>query len=111
MKISKNWRRIADEVYRPFAERAGFEGMDFSEEAAFALYERETYGRGTVGNGNGFAEGKRLVDITVAMWMEDLYPTAVYPPILFPWELYEDPNLPDWWLDRVIPADRVWRKR
>lgn len=110
-KPTKNWQRLASEIYRPFAEGAGLSDYDFSEVAATALFERETFGKGAVAVSNGYAQGKRLVDITVAMWMEDLYPTATLPPLLFPWELYEDPGLPNWWLDKVIPADRTWRIR
>lgn len=37
------------------------------------------------------------MDITIAMWREDIQQG-----LLTKFELYEDPNLPDWWLDRVL---------
>lgn len=95
LRATRNWRRLADEIYRPFAERAGLGTYDFSPEAAESLFIFESTGRGSVDTNNGYAQGKRLADITVAMWIEDLYPQGTErPPTIFPWELYEDPNYP-----------------
>lgn len=105
--MTRKWKRIAMEVYKPFAMRAGFITSDFSDESAVALFEFESFGTGSILQNNGFAQGKRLVDITVAMWIEDMYSHGLdTPPMLFASELYSDPNLPNWWLDKVIPMDR-----
>ncbi len=70
IKISKKWRRIA-EIYKSFAK--DFPMADFGEEAAMDMYQHE--------NGiplpsrvksNGFQIGKRWMNVTVAMWKEDI---------------------------------------
>lgn len=100
MKISKRWRKIA-EVYKHFAKGATRTGFvcDFSENAAREMYIFESQGRGRIKPDNGFAIGKKWLDVTVAMWREDL---KANPPMLYAAELYSDPNLPDWWLDNVV---------
>ena len=70
--------------------------MDFSEDALFDLYVYESTGQGVVKPDNGYANGKKWMDVAVAQWKEDLWRT------LWPWELYDDPDLPDWWLDKVL---------
>ena len=76
----------------------GYEGLDWSDNALYSLYHYESIGRGfgDIKPDNGYAHGKKILSITVAMWKEDLYIT------LWPWELYEDPSLPHWWLDSVF---------
>ncbi len=73
--------------------------MDFTEDALFDLYVYESTGQGVVKPDNGYANGKKWMDVAVAQWKEDLWRT------LWPWELYEDPDLPDWWLDKVLGLD------
>lgn len=100
MKISKRWRKIA-EVYRHFAKGATETGFvcDFSENAAYEMYVFESQGRGRPKPDNGFAIGKKWLDVTVAMWLEDL---KAVPPLLHALELYSDPALPNWWLNKVM---------
>ena len=73
--------------------------MDFSPEACQALYLYESTGQGSIDPLNGFAVGKRYMDVAVAQWLEDMWVT------LWPWELYWDDDLPNWWLDRVLGLD------
>jgi hypothetical protein len=70
--------------------------LDFSDDMLWELYQYESNGVGKVSPQNGYGQGKKWMDVAVAQWREDLWRT------LFPWELYEDPNLPDWWLDKVL---------
>ncbi len=46
---------------------------------------------------NGYAIGKRWMEVTVRMWREDISKG-----LLFTWELYEDGRFPHWWLDEVL---------
>jgi hypothetical protein len=70
--------------------------MDFSDDALFDLYIYESTGQGVVRPDNGFANGKKWMDVAVAQWREDLWRT------LIPFELYGDTTFPHWWLDRVL---------
>jgi hypothetical protein len=70
--------------------------MDFSDDALYDLYIYESTGKGRVLANNGFANGKKWMDVAVAQWREDMWT------ILHPTELYDDPNLPHWWLDKVF---------
>lgn len=83
-------------IYEYFGK--GYSGLDWSECAMYDLYHQESFGSKVcqIQPNNGYAHGKKMLSITVAMWKEDLYIT------LWPWELYEDPNLPDWWLNSVF---------
>ena len=60
------------------------------------MYKSESTGRIKTSPDNGFAYGKRNLNVTVAMWNEDIYI------FLYPHELYSDPNLPNWWLDKIF---------
>lgn len=82
-------------LYRHFA-RDWEHCLDFSDEAMVEMYNWESYG-GSVSKTNGFAHGKKWLNVCVAMWKEDIAKCT-----LFKWELYDDPNLPDWWLDKVL---------
>jgi len=62
------------------------------------LYNHESFGT-RIGDKNGFAEGKKWMSVTIAMWMEDISQGN-----LMLYELYEDPNLPDWWLDSIFKS-------
>lgn len=70
--------------------------LDFSDEALLELYNYESYG-GSISSNNGFAAGKKYLNLQVTMWREDLIAGN-----LSKAELYEDPNLPKEWLDRVL---------
>jgi len=73
VKPSKRWRRRA-EIYRRFAGIAEGTGFvcDYSEDAARAMFTRESSGKGDVAADNGYAIGKSWLDVQLAMWREDL---------------------------------------
>lgn len=71
--------------------------LDFSDDSLFDLYLFESQGKGTIKPDNGYAHGKKWLNVNIAMWKEDIVRGN-----LFKSELYEDPNLPHWWLDMVL---------
>lgn len=75
--------------------------MDFSQQALEAMYLYESEGGQRPAADNGYAQGKKMMGVTVSMWREDLWVT------LHPQELYEDPDLPGWWLDKVLGISRA----
>ena len=83
------------EVYKHFS-KDWKHCLDYSEESMLELYYSESYGD-ECSYDNGFYIGKKYLNLTVAMWKEDI--SKGY---LFKNELYEDYNLPDWWLDKVL---------
>ena len=83
------------ELYKYFARNMSSK-LDFSEEAEVSLFNHESYGTALSPN-NGFAVGKRYLNLNVTMWREDLRRGW-----LFKHELYCDPELPHWWLDSVL---------
>lgn len=93
MYISKKWRAKA-ENYKWFARN--YPNADFSEEAVYAMYDYESTGNGFVnhydtvdGKVNGYALGKHLLDLQLAMWIEDM----ARPFMLTKYELLTDPEL------------------
>jgi hypothetical protein len=83
------------EVYRMFANDWK-DCLDFSDEALLELYNYESYG-GKISPSNGFAVGKKWLNLNVSMWKEDIEKG-----LLFKRELYDDPKFPHWWLDGVF---------
>lgn len=89
------------EVYRLFAQDWA-SCSTFTDDDIIELYNHESYGSPLRQHepgkpGNGFALGKRWLDVTLAMWLEDIRDG-----ILRRSELYEDGKFPHWWLDRVL---------
>ena len=68
MKISKKWKRMS-EIYKGFA--VDYPWADFSEAAEIQMFSHESTGTPVESN-NGYLLGKRTMDITVAMWKEDI---------------------------------------
>lgn len=59
--------------YRRTAKSQRVAGLDFSEAALRELFDWESRGVGGVDKGrNGYAYGKWCVDLSVAMWVEDI---------------------------------------
>lgn len=83
-------------IYKHFAK--DWNGLDFSDEALEEFYLNESRGLGTVKPNNGYTIGNKWINVVVEMWLEDMFIT------LLPHELYNDPNLPNWWLDKVISS-------
>ena len=84
------------------------DGHDFTDEAKVELFNHESYGTPLTPH-NGYALGKKWLNVQVAMWFEDMANG-----LLFKHELYEDPLFPHWWLDSVfkgktIKVDQWWR--
>ena len=61
------------------------------------MYLYESQGKPIKNKNNGFYWGKKHMDITITMWKEDIKKG-----LLFIWELYEDDNLPNWFLDKFM---------
>ena len=83
------------EVYKYFS-RDYEKILDYSDESMLQLYYSESYGD-QCNPLNGFFVGKRLLNVTLAMWKEDIERG-----LLRKIELYNDPDIPDWWLDKVL---------
>ncbi len=97
--MSENFLKMC-EIYVLFADGFG----DFSEKAKQEMYDYETYGKGelqteifTDKEPNGYAHGKKYMDVTVAMWIEDILDGY-----LQVGEIYKDPKYPRWWLDKIF---------
>jgi len=99
MKPSKKWLKMAG-VYKLFNSSG-----DFSEAAMVEMYEWESKGIGNIGKAlfnnrgicNGYAVGKKWLDVMISMWRRDISDG-----LLHPYELYVDGKFPYWWLDRVL---------
>lgn len=92
-KLGKKWLRMA-EIYKRFA--SDYPRADFSAEAAAAMYAHESTGAPLPDpRTNGFALGKKWMDVTVAGWKEEIPQMG-----LLVSELQAD-GYPDWFLERV----------
>lgn len=60
------------------------------------MYSHETFGT-SISPNNGFACGKSWMGVSIAMWKEDIQKG-----LLRKQELYDDPNFPNGWLDKVL---------
>lgn len=84
------------EVYKTFAE-PWHHTHDFSDKALIDLYNSESYGTPFNEGTNGYSLGKKWLNVTVKMWLEDIELGTLYK-----FELYEDPRFPSWFLDGVL---------
>ena len=71
--------------------------LDFSDECLIELYNFESYGGSKCRQNNGFMHGKKMLNLNVEMWKEDIELGN-----LFKFELYQDEKFPRWWLDSVL---------
>lgn len=92
-KLGKKFRKMIP-IYEYFGQHWDF---DFSDDMLHELYHYESSGVGTISPMNGYANAKKWMDVTISMWREDITKG-----LLFVWELYADPALPDWWLDKIL---------
>jgi hypothetical protein len=81
------------EIYRLFSKDWEHE-LDFSEQMLLELYYSESFGE-MISNQNGYYHGKRMLNLTVTMWKEDIERG-----LLRKFELYED--FPKEWVDKVL---------
>lgn len=91
------------EIYRSFSGNRP--NLDFSDDAAAEMFAWESRGEGDLALGlfnlrpdgryNGYAVGKHLMNVTVAMWRQDLRDGLL---------LHSDleQEFPAWFLDRVL---------
>ncbi len=68
----------------------------FTDEKLIELFNNESYGT-KLSENNGFALGKRWLNVNVAMWIEDNNKGE-----LCKIELYQDERFPHWWLDSIL---------
>ncbi len=69
---------------------------DYSDNSLIELFNNESYGT-PISPYNGYALGKKWLNVNVQMWIEDIKLG-----ILFKHELYEDTKFPHWWLDSIF---------
>lgn len=98
MKISKKYKQIS-ELYKIFANDWN-EYYSFDDESMLEMYKHETYGT-PISENNGYRLGKKWMDVTVSMWIEDIVLGN-----LTKHELYIDGRFPKEWLDKVLLFSR-----
>lgn len=97
------------EIYKLFAQPWAHV-CSFDDAAMLELYNHESYGTPmtSIRPYNGYAVGKHWLNVTVAMWREDIRDGN-----LFRHELYESSIYPHWWLDSVLKSCvdnyRTWK--
>lgn len=84
------------EVYKYFS-RDWSNWADYTEDSMLELYLSESYGDVQCKHNNGYYIGKRWLNVSVKMWKEDIEKGY-----LFKKELYNDPDIPNWWLDKIF---------
>lgn len=102
--LSSKYRRMC-EVYKLFG-RDWQHLFDYSDDAMVEMFNHESLGL-PLSEKNGYALGKKWMDVTVEMWKEDIKKG-----LLFIFELYEDDRYPRWWLDIVFKSyPEKWKVR
>lgn len=90
---------------------------DFSSEAAQSMYNFETFGIGTIDISgfnthgkkiNGYAVGKKYMDITISMWKEDFKRAGIHRDLLMD-SLFKDPK---WinnheWINKILGINKM----
>jgi hypothetical protein len=61
------------------------------------MFLYESFGEGSPTNSNGYFLGKKWMDVNIEMWREDMNKG-----LFFRFELYDDPDIPDWWLNKIF---------
>lgn len=89
MKISRKYKERA--AYYQKLASAHASNLDFSEEALKKCFSWESSGSCSPGLRNGYMVGKKLFDLQVKSWKEDLLKK-----LLTAKELHDDPDLPSW---------------
>ena len=94
-KLTKKYREMC-ELYSQFSKEWSHI-CEYGEERMMEMFLYETYGEGNIDNTNGYYLGQKWMGVAITMWREDIQKG-----LLAKIELYNDPNLPDWWLDKVL---------
>jgi hypothetical protein len=97
--LSQRYRRMCD-VYLIFVEDWKHL-VDLSDEAKVELFNHESLGF-PISPNNGYALGKKWLNVQVTMWFEDIEKGLFWSS-----ELYEDPKYPHWWLDSIFKSHNV----
>lgn len=97
---TKRWLEKAD-LYMRFASDTG--NYTYTPTDAMEMFTFESTGKGSVGELNGFALCKKRLDITLAMWKEDIVNG-----LLTKYELIQD-GYPESWISRVLAGVYVKR--
>lgn len=99
--MTNKYRKMC-EIYKIFAKDWD---CDFSEQAMQDMYNYETFGKGNINEGifngnktNGYAVGKKWLNVTVDMWFQEADMYGWHPLLQ---RLYAD-KFPHWWLDEVF---------
>jgi len=97
LQVTRRWRKIIP-IYQFFAQ-GHCSGYDFSEKSVLECFLVESEGIEAKNLNNGFLLGKKWMDVTIAMWREDIKKG-----LLFKRELYADDFFKnfEWYLDRVL---------
>jgi hypothetical protein len=94
MRIGEKFLKMC-QIYRIFAK--DWENcVSFDDDMLMEAYIHETHG-GPISPDNGFALGKKWLNLQVKMWKEDIHSG-----LLLKKELYDDGKFPPWWLDSVL---------
>ncbi len=96
-KISKKFEQMC-EIYRLFSYDEWNHYASFEDKDRLELFYAETFGD-ECSKKNGFAIGKKFMDITVSTWLEENRAGTLCMP-----ELYRD-KYPSWWLNKVLNRD------
>jgi len=98
MKVTRAYRKMAN-IYKLFCD---YPEADLSEKALEEAFIFESTGNGIVNNSifggkvNGYLLGKKWLNVTVAMWREDIKKG------LFAVREFYNDKFPKWWLDKVF---------
>jgi hypothetical protein len=94
------------EIYRKFGGESP--NLDYSEVSAREMYLFETRGEGDLTSGlfgknkeNGYAVGKKWMNVHIEMWKRDILSG-----LLFRFELEE--HYPKWFLDKFVNFQQGW---
>ncbi len=96
IKLGKKFQKMIP-LYEMFAKEFASNNIDFSDKAKEDMYRYETYGEGFVDERNGYFLGKKILNLQVTSWKEDMRNG-----LLYFFELYEDKKYPHWWLNSVL---------
>lgn len=92
--VSKKYRNTLN-IYLRFIDKVP--GLDYSDSSALSMYRYESLGdRSLLRPENGFLYAKRIMDITICMWKEDIRNG-----LLLVQELIDD-NYPRKFLNKVL---------
>ncbi len=96
-KPTKKFEKMC-EIYLIFSKDEYSDCASFTDQDKLELFYAETFGD-KCSEKNGYAIGKKWMDVNIAMWIEDNRKGELYVP-----ELYGN-KFPSWWLNKVLNRD------